>query len=268
MEKQIKEMKKSITTVALIVLVIIVILNSIVFIETGEIGIVTQFGAVQDKVLQAGINFKVPFIQGVRKINCKTQELTTENNSASKDLQDIAMSISINYSVNIDKAPELYKRVGQNYKEVILTPTLADTVKSATAEYTAEETITKRAELSSKIYEKLNERLEDQGISITNVNIINLDFSEAYNQAIEDKNIATQNTLKAQQELETTKVEAEKKVTEATATAEANRILNESLSQENLEKQRLENELKAIEKWNGQLPSTMTGDTVPFLNLK
>ena len=239
----------------------------VVFIKTGEIGIVTQFGAVQDRVMQAGINFKAPFIQGVKKINCKTQELTTENNSASKDLQDISMTISINYCVNVEKAPELYKNVGLDYKEIILSPILADTVKSASADYTAEETITKRTELSNKIYESLNKRLNEQGITVVNVNIINLNFSDTYNQAIEEKNVALQRTLKAQQELETTKIEAEKKKVDAQATADANRILNESLSQENLEKQALENQANAIAKWNGQLPTTMAGDSVPFLNI-
>ena len=127
-------------------------------------------------------------------------------------------------------------------------------------EYTAEETVTKRAELSNKIYEKLNARLNEQGISIVNVNIVNLTFSEAYNQAIEEKQIATQRTLTAQQELETTKVEAEKKKVEAEGQAEANRIINESLNSDNLQKQ-------FIDKWNGQLPSTITGDTIPFLNI-
>ena len=260
-------MKKYSILGIVVFLAIIVLFNTVVFIKTGEIGVVTQFGAVQDRVMTAGINFKVPFIQGVKKMNCKTQEMTTNNAGATKDLQDVSMDVSINYSVNIENATELYKTVGKDYKAIILTPTLADTIKSAVSEYTAEETVTKRAELSSKIYEKLNQRLNEQGINVTNVNIINLNFSEAYNQAIEDKQVATQKTLTAQQELETTKIEAEKKIAEAEGQAEANRILNESLTEENLEKQKLENQSKAIDKWNGQLPATMTGDTVPFLNI-
>lgn len=243
-----------------LVLMIVILCNSIVFIKTGEIGVVTQFGAVQDRIMTAGINFKAPFVQGVKKMNCKTQELTTDNASSTKDLQDITMNVSVNYCVNVEKASELYKTVGTKYQDIILTPILADTIKTVSAEYTAEETVTKRAELSSKIYEKLNERLNEQGISIVNVNIINLNFSEAYNQAIEEKQIATQRTLTAQQELETAKVEAEKKVVEAQGTADANKILNESLNESNLQKQ-------AIEKWNGVLPATMVGDTIPFLNL-
>lgn len=246
--------------VIILILLIVVLCNTIVFVKTGEIGVVTQFGAVQDRVMMAGINFKVPFIQGVKKMNCKTQELTTNNAGATKDLQDISMDVSVNYSVNIENATELYKTVGKDYQTIILTPTLADTIKTVASEYTAEETVTKRAELSNKIYQKLNERLNQQGINVINVNIINLSFSEAYNQAIEEKQIATQRTLTAQQELETAKVEAEKKAVEAQGEADANRILNESLTNENLEKQ-------AIEKWNGQLPTTMVTDTIPFLNL-
>ncbi len=257
-----KSEKKTISPILLIgVVAIILLFNSIVFIKTGEIGVVTKFGAVQDRVMTAGINFKIPFVQGVKKINCKTQETSSESNGATKDLQDISLTVSINYSLNTEKAPDLYKTVGKDYKDIILIPILTDTIKTVSAEYTAEETITKRAELSSKIYEKLNERLNEQGISVINVNIINLSFSEAYNQAIEEKQVAQQRTLTAQQELEIVKIEAEKKITEAEGTAEANRILNESLSEENLQKQ-------AIDKWNGQLPSTMTTETIPFLNIK
>lgn len=270
-EKEVQEMdkaiKRGIKVIGAIIALIIILANTIVFIKTGELGVVTKFGAVQDKVMTAGLNFKIPFIQSVKKINCKTQEMNTENDSASKDLQDIHMTVSINYAVNVEKAPDLYKSVGIDYKEVILTPILADTLKNATAEYTAEETITKRAELASKIYEKLNTRLMDQGISVINVNITNLNFSDAYNQAIEDKQVAQQRALTAQQELEITKVEAEKKIVEAQGTAEANRILNESLTQENLEKQKLENQSKAIEKWNGQLPGTTLSEGIPFLNI-
>ncbi len=246
--------------VMIVIALIIVLCNSIVFVKTGEIGIVTRFGAVQDRVMQAGINFKVPFVQGVKKMNCKTQEMSTKNDSSTKDLQDITIEVSINYCVNVGQAHQLYKNVGKKYEDIILAPILADTIKTASAEYTAEETVTKRAELSNKIYEKLNERLNEQGISIVNVNIVNLTFSDAYNQAIEEKQIATQRTLTAQQELETAKVEAEKKKVEAEGEAEANRIINESLNSDNLEKQ-------AIDKWNGQLPTTIVGDTIPFLKV-
>ena len=101
--------------------------------------------------MTAGINFKIPFVQGVKKINCKTQETSSESNGATKDLQDISLTVSINYSLNTEKAPDLYKTVGKDYKDIILIPILTDTIKTVSAEYTAEETITKRAELSSKI---------------------------------------------------------------------------------------------------------------------
>lgn len=257
--KMTNETKKGIEAI-LFVILIILLCNSVVFIKTGEIGVVTRFGAVQERVMQAGINFKVPFIQGVKKMNCKTQKINTSNESSTKDLQDILIEASINYCVNVGQAHQLYKNVGTKYEDIILAPILADTIKTVSAEYTAEETVTKRAELSNKIYEKLNQRLNEQGISIVNVNIVNLMFSEAYNQAIEEKQIATQRTLTAQQELETAKVEAEKKKVEAEGEAEANRIINESLNSDNLQKQ-------FIDKWNGQLPATITDNTMPFLNI-
>lgn len=261
-------MKKTLAIIGTILGVgIIIFLCSISIIKTGEIGIVSRFGAVQDRVLTAGVNFHIPFVESVKKINCKTQKLDNENESASKDLQTVNTKVSINYSVNSTKAPDLFRVVGTDYEAVIITPILTDTIKSVIAEYTAEELITKRNNVSTRIYEKLNTRLEEQGITVSNVNITDLQFSEAYNKAIEAKQVAQQEALKSKEELEKTKVEAEKKVVEAQATADANKIINESLTADNLEKQKLENQANAISKWNGVLPSTMASDTVPFLNV-
>ncbi len=243
-----------------IVLGIVLMCNTVVFIKTGEIGIVTKFGAVEERVMTQGINFKIPFINGVKKMNCKTQKYDIESGSASKDMQDVQAKISVNYSVNVENASKLFREVGQDYLSIILEPTILDTIKSVTAEFTAEELITKRPDVSQRLLNRLQERMQSQGINIVEANITDLNFSESFNRAIEEKQVAEQNVKTEQQRLEQIKVQAEQKKVEAEGTAEANRILNESLSEENLQK-------LAIEKWNGQLPTTITDGTVPFLNV-
>ncbi len=262
-------MKKIITGIlAAVIVVLLILISSVSIVKTGQIGIVTRFGAVQEKVLSEGINFKLPFIERVHKLNCKIQKMEISNNSASKDLQDVGIDVAINYCISVEQAPNLYKTVGKNYEDTILTPSITDAIKSVTAQYTAEELITKRAEVADIMLDAFNKKLNSKGITIVSSNIIDLQFSEAFNTAIEEKQVAQQEALKAKEELEKTKIEAEKKIVEAEATAEANKIINESLTNNNLEKQRLENEANAISKWDGVLPSTITGDAVPFINIK
>ena len=243
-----------------IVLGIVLMCNTVVFIKTGEIGIVTKFGAVEERVMTQGINFKIPFINGVKKMNCKTQKYDIESGSASKDMQDVQAKISVNYSVNVENASKLFREVGQDYLSIILEPTILDTIKSVTAEFTAEELITKRPDVSQRLLNRLQERMQSQGINIVEANITDLNFSESFNRAIEEKQVAEQNVKTEQQRLEQIKVQAEQKKVEAEGTAEANRILNESLSEENLQK-------LATAKGNRQLPTTITDGTGPFLNV-
>ena len=130
------------------------------------------------------------------------------------------------------------------------------------SQYTAEQTITLRNEVSDKCLQEIQSRVGKYGIIVDEFNIIDLDFSEAYNQAIEEKQVAEQKVLTAQQELEKAKIEAEKKVVEAKATKEANELLNQTLSDEVLLKQ-------FVEKWDGKLPETYAGeDILSIFNLK
>lgn len=257
-----KNVKKTIITVCIALIMIITVMNVIVIVPTGFVGIVTRFGAVKEKTMVAGINVKFPFIENVQTMNCKTQKLDLDSSSASKDLQDVKANISINYSIDTITASELFKTVGVDYVETVLRPSALDTIKSITAQYTAEELITKRPEVASEMLKAFNMKLNSKGITISNSNIIDLNFSEAFNKAIEEKQVAEQNVKTEQQKLEKIKVQAEQKVVEATSTAESNRILNQSLSVENLEKTRLENQKQFIEKWNGTLPTTMLNDGI------
>ena len=199
----------------------------------------------------------------------KVQKADITSSSATKDLQDVSISFAINYQLQADKVMDLYKTVGASYVETILQPATQEALKNVTSKYTAEELITKRSEVSQQIIQDLSAKVNKYGIIINELNIIDLNFSEAYNKAIEDKQVAEQEVKKAQQELEKTKIEAEKKVAEAQAEADALRLQKEEITDELLELRRIEAQTKAIEKWNGQLPSTITGtDSIPFINLK
>lgn len=246
----------------LVVILLILFFASFRTVKSGEVGLRVRFGKIVDNSLKEGINYKIPFIEKVVKVNIKVQkvELTTE--SSSKDLQTITTQLAVNYKVDGDSASNLYRNVGNAYEETILVPAIQESIKAIISEYTAEQTITLRNEVSDKCLDEIQNKVEKYGIVITDFNIIDLDFSEAYNQAIEEKQVAEQKVLTAQQELEKTKIEAEKKIVEAQATKEANDLLKQTLTNEVLLKQ-------FIEKWNGQLPSSYAGnDILSLFNIK
>ena len=248
---------------------LITLFSSFTTIKSGEIGLKSRFGEIVSQTTQEGIQFKVPFVEKVTKVNMKVQKADVTSSSATKDLQDVSISFAINFQLSPEKVMDLYKKIGQNYVEIILQPATQEALKNVTSKYTAEELITKRSEVSQQIIEELSAKVGKYGIIINELNIIDLNFSEAYNKAIEDKQVAEQEVKKAQQELEKTKIEAEKKVAEAKAEADALKLQKEEITPELLELRRIEAQLKAIEKWSGNLPTTITGsDGIPFIDLK
>ena len=200
---------------------IITLFASIATVRSGEVGLKVRFGKIVDNSLKEGINIKIPYIERIVKVNIKVQKVELETESSSKDLQTITTQLAVNFKVEGNKAANLYKTVGNSYKDTILVPAIQESIKAVISQYTAEQTITKRNEVSDKCLEEIQSKVEKYGIIITDFNIIDLDFSKAYNQAIEEKQVAEQKVLTAQQELEKQKIEAEKKIVEAEATKKA-----------------------------------------------
>lgn len=243
---------------------LIILFGCFSIIQTGEIGVKTRFGKIVGSTTNEGMVFKTP-IDKIERINIKVQKYENKDllNTSTKDMQIVNnIKVSINYQIDGTKVVDLYKKVGTNYKNTILEPAIQETIKGVISKYTSEELVTKRSEISLDINNTLNERIKIYGINSVSVAINNFDFSEAYNQAIEQKAVAEQNVLKAQQELEQAKVEAEKKVVEAEATNKANELLKQNVTDEVLMKQ-------FIEKWDGKLPTTYAGDDIlKMFNLK
>lgn len=247
-------------TFFLIVLVAIILLgSSISVIGAGEIGIVTRLGEV-NRVADSGLMFRVPFIEKVIKMDTRIQKEEVKASAVTQDLQDVDASLALNYSINKETALKLYKEVGTTYTENIINPVLQESFKAGTANYTAEGLVTNRSEAKESILGVVKDRLSGYGIIVADLNIVNLDFSEAFNQAIEEKAIAQQQVEKAKQELEREKIEAEKKITAAKADAEAQRLQQETLTDLMVKKM-------YIEKWSGQMPQVVSGDSGVLLNL-
>lgn len=254
--------------VGILIIGVIVLIASITTVPTGYVGIKTRFGQVQEDMIQEGFNFKAPFIESIVKIDCRTQKYEVTTEASSKDLQKVSnIKIVVNYNVDKTKANQLYKEIGKDYQTVLIEPAILESIKQGMSQYTAEELITKRSEVADVIMNLLKVKLEEKGVLVSALNITDLSFSEEFDKAVEEKQIVEQETQKAQYELEKAKVENEKKVENAKADAEVMKQQNAQITEEYLKLKELEVQQKAIDKWNGQLPTT-TSDAIPFLNIK
>lgn len=257
--------KKKIFIICIILFALIVLVNCITTVPTGHVGIKTRFGKVQDDVINEGLNLKAPFVENIVVLDCRTQKIEISNATATKDLQEVTFTIAVNYNITNETANDLYRTTGVNYETIILNPSILESIKATTAQYTAEELITKRSEVSNKMQETLKGKIESKGFNVVDFNIIDLDFSAAYNQAIEQKQVAEQQAKQAQYELEKAKVENEKKIENAKADAEVMRQQNSQITEQTLRLKELENQQKLIEKWTGTLPETMLNDNISGL---
>lgn len=243
-------------------LILIVLMNTVGMVGAGKRGVLTQFSAVTGNIKGEGLYFKVPFIQSIHKMTVQTQKEQVEATSASKDLQNVHAVIALNYRVNPESVATIYQTVGVNFKENIIDPAIQESVKAITANFTAEELITKREAVREDIKSLLAEKMQPRGIVVEDLNIVNFNFSDSFNTAIEAKVTAEQNALAAKNKLEQVKFEAEQNIAEAKGKAEALQIEGNALAQNPQVK-----ELRAIEKWNGVLPQVVGGAT-PFINVK
>jgi regulator of protease activity HflC (stomatin/prohibitin superfamily) len=229
--------------------------------------VVLRFGAVTGEVKPEGLYFIVPFVEKVAIMDVQIHRHTAKAAAASRDLQNVRTAVALNYRVNPEAAATVYQTLRRDYETRIIDPTVQEAVKATTALYNAEELITKRAAVRDGIHQALVTRLSAHGLTIDQVSIADFSFDPDFSAAIEEKMVAAQVALKAENELRTAKVQAESRIAQARGEAEAIRIQAEAIrSQGGAEYVNL----KAIERWNGALPVWMqggAGGAVPFVNV-
>ena len=269
-----------------VISVILVIVSCISSVPTGHTGILTTFGRVEDYTLDAGINFKAPW-QSVVKMDNRVQKDTVNLACFSSDIQEVNVKYTINYQIDKANAMNIYRSIGKRYYDIVIAPNIIEVVKEVTALYTAENLINCREELSDKIESKLSERLTAYNINVVSLSCEDMDFSDVFTTAVEAKQVAQQNKLKAETEAEQKIIEAQaaaeiKKVeTEAQAAAakisadaeayqikikaeaeaEANKKVAESLTDALIE-------YSYAQSWDGKLPTFVSGNdgVIPVLN--
>ncbi|WNC16361.1 prohibitin family protein [Brevibacillus brevis] len=255
--------------VAVILVILVAVLigtQSFTIISAGHSGVVLQLGAVQPTVLQEGLHFKIPFIQTVIPMEVRVQKSETSQTSASRDLQTVSTTIAVNHHLDAENVNKLYQQVGLEYASRIVDPAIAEALKAVTAQYTAEELISKRSEVSGKVKETLKQKLSTYHIILDEINIREFTFSDEFNRAIEAKQVAEQQALKSKLDLERIKIEKEQEITKAQAQAEALRLQKQEVTPELVQLRQIEAQLEAIRKWDGKLPN-VTGGATPFIQV-
>lgn len=265
----------TVLAVTLVLTGILFFVSTIATIPTGHTGVVTTFGRVEEYTLDAGVHFVSPW-QNTVKMDNRVQKQTAVLSCFSSDIQEVNLIYTINYQINKANAQMIYKTIGKDYYETVIVPCITESVKVVTARYTAEQLVGKRNELAAAIEDDLTEKLIAYNIELVSTSIENMDFTDAFTDAVEAKQVAQQNKLKAETEAEQKVIEAQaaaevRKVNadaeayellaKAEAEAEANRKLAQSLTDE------LVNYIYA-QSWDGKLPTFMAGDsqTVPVLD--
>jgi len=232
-----------------------------------ERGVVLNFGAVQKLVLDEGLHPRIPIMQEIVLVDVKVQKAETDAAAASKDLQDVTSRVALNYHIVPDKANIVYQKLGVQFKERIVDPAIQEVVKAVTANYTAEELITKRPAVSEAMRLALTERLMANNIAVDAFSIVVFSFSPVFTEAIEAKQTAEQLALKAKRDLDRIRIEAEQKITAAKAEAESLRLQKANISPDLIELRKIEANMKAIGKWNGILPQVTGGGAIPLIGL-
>ena len=242
-----------------------VIFSSFTVISAGHTGVQVTLGEVNPLPLTEGVHFVNP-ISSVKDVDVRLQKAELKGaNAGTKDLQVVHTDIVVNFRLDPLKVPHIYKEYGLNVDEKVLGPGINEAFKSVTGHYTSEELVTKRDLVSAEILTHLVAKMAPFNITVSNISLVNFGFSQAYQQAIEAKVIATQQTAKAEQDLARIKVEAASRVAQAKGEAEAISIQATAI-QSNGGANYVQ--LQWIEKWNGKLPDTVVnGNSGMMLNM-
>ncbi|MBR5981755.1 MAG: prohibitin family protein [Firmicutes bacterium] len=290
--KQTSGSRKAHLPVILGIVAAVVVLAGACFtsVPTGHTGVVTTFGKVENYTLDAGIHGKLPW-QEVVLLDNRVQKARVELNCFSSDIQEVKVIYTVNYQISKENAMTIYSNIGTLYYDTVITPNVSESVKVMTARYTAENLVASRDDLSEKIEELLSTQLSRYNIVVVGTSIEDMDFTDAFTNAVEAKQVAAQNKLQAeieqQQKIMEQKSSAERAVIDANAAAEVARIQAEAdlavtkiqadAAEYAGQKEAAKNKAIAesitpelvryyyIQQWDGKLPETMLGDSANVL---
>ncbi len=261
-----KKMGTLILWIAIAAAVVVLLSNSFAKVDYGHVAMRKTFGKLSENILYPGIHWKIPFIQELVTVNVQVAKAEADASASSKDLQPVSTHIVVNYRVDDKAAYQLMTNVGSTYEAKIVTPSIHEVLKEITAKYSAEELISKRDLVAAEVKENLANRMRKYDLLVQDISIVNFEFSKTFNDSIEAKQVAAQQAMKAENDLKRIQIEARQQVEQAKAQAEALRLKKQEVTEDLIRLRQIEIQEKAIEKWDGKLPS-VTGGATPFIDI-
>ena len=246
-----------------ILVVIVLLVLGVYSVDPGYRGVRITLNKVEDVSLPNGIGFKWPFISEVVEMNVQTQEMTQKASSYTEDVQTADMDYTFLYELNPENVHKLYEEVGVNYHAKKIVPVLNGVLKDVVGKWKAQDLVSNQDKARAEVVALLEERIDKEFFQNISFEFVNIDYSDKFEQSIEDKVIADQRAQEAVNNTKRIEEEAKQKLISAKADAEAMGIKSEALS-----KNKGLVEYEWVQKWNGQMPQIVLGDgATPLISL-
>lgn len=252
--------------VAYAIIGVIMLFGSFFTVPEGQKALITTFGKASEHIYGAGMHMKLPLIQSTKRFDVKTIRADYKTQTYTKDIQTATIIVSYSYNLIANDIVQTYREYGNDWQERILYPNLEQSVKAEVGKWNADQMVANRDKVASDILTSLQARMlsHNYPVSITNFQMINIDYSTQFEQAIEKKVVAEQRALEEANITKQVEQRAKQKVVDAKAEAESMRIRANALAQN----PKLVS-YEAVQKWDGKLPQIMAGNgSTPILDLR
>ena len=236
-------------------------------VSAGSVAVKLRFGKIVGAYGE-GLHFKVPFIDKVEKFSVRIKKDSFQTEAFSKDLQTVGLTLAINHRIQPNTIESIYRNLGPEYTTTVLKPMVEEWTKAVIAKYSADSLISNRVEVARELDQILKSKMKEKEVIVSDIAITNFEFSPQFLKAVEEKQIAEQEAKRATNLVEKVKKEAEQKILQAEAEAKSLRLQREVVSDNLIKLRQVEAQLKAIEKWDGRMPTYMAGDQMPFVMTK
>lgn len=260
------DVKKLILPV-IIILLVIGVFTSYFTVPSGSVAIKLRFGEIVGSYTE-GLHFKIPLVDQIETFSVRIKKDSFETEAFSKDLQTVGLGLAINHRIMPETIVSIYRNLGPEYTQTVLKPMVEEWTKAVIAKYSADSLISNRVEVARELDAILKAKLAEKQVVVSDIAITNFEFSPQFLKAVEEKQIAEQEAKRATNLVEKVKKEAEQKILSAQAEAQSLRLQREVVSDSLIRLRQVEAQIKAIEKWDGRMPTYMAGDQLPFVMVK
>ena len=259
---------KIMVVLAIAAIALMILAGSVGIVGAGQRGVLLRFGAVTGTIKNEGLYFKIPFVEEVVLMSTQIEKYTALASASSKDLQVVTTEVTLNYQLESDKVGEIYRKMRQDYEHRVIQPFVQEAVKSTAANFDAEQLITQRPRVKTELQNLITKRLGSLGIAVIELSITDFRFTQVFQDSIEAKVKAVQQALEAENALRRIEFEAQQAVVKATAEAKGLELQKAQITEQLLALRQIEVQRAAVDKWNGVMPTVVTGGgPVPVLDV-